>query len=62
MPFLPLKTISNPNFNCDRDKNMYFADIALIVRPKCLENMKMAPPQKWMGGKLHQWDQKMDVT
>ena len=43
MPFLPLKTISNPNFNCDRDSqgNMYFADMsASIVRPKCLENMR----------------------
>jgi len=56
MPYLPMKVISNPKFNCDRDSQgkIYFADMgASIVRPKCLENMKNGlPPQKWMGKKI----------
>lgn len=56
MPYLPMKVISNPKFNCDRDSQgkIYFADMgASVVRPKCLENMKNnLPPQKWMGKRI----------
>ena len=56
-PFVPFKTFGNPKtLNCDRDSqgNVHFADMSVsVVRPKCLENMKMGLlPQKWMGKKI----------
>ncbi len=56
-PFVPFNTFGNPKkLNCDRDSqgDVYYADMAMsIVRPHCLENIKIGLlPQKWMGHKI----------
>ena len=56
-PFVPFETFGNPKtLNCDRDSqgDVYYADMSVsIVRPKCLENLKVGLlPQKWMGKKI----------
>ena len=56
-PFVPFETFGNPKtLNCDRDSqgDVYYADMSVsIVRPKCLENVKVGLlPQKWMGKKI----------